>query len=539
MMEFDPILTPFFTWVLGIGFSILLIFQVIHIQKSTSSTKRKAFRQLLNGLLLITLLFFFLNPVWRSEQVSSPVLVVSQDFNQEEISFWKDSLGVEKVLGISDFQSNFDSLILLGAEFPTNFLYSIRAKSMDWIIPNSKDRIEFIQWKGILRQGEIQKIRLKTGLKAGTVLRVLQAGNELEKLEIDEDRSDLDLEIPVSILGRNEWELALNDLSLGIIRFYVQPIQSLTYQIQVGFPGPEIRTLSRFLIGKGASVQEEIQLSKNSRLLAGKLPLDSIDVFILDPSQISDSRIQKQIAKGASLLLLNLNEPEKEAKILNKAFGTDFELVATASKSNRSLEDGLEALPFVLKDSFTQKSLFDNSVAIHQLGNSKIGLSLVADTYSLAQAGDSMAYAKIWDRILGEVQPEQSNNLSIEMPVFQNQFFNLTINAADQTNYLNQDSDSLRSSQSLINRQSKIFQAFSTEAGWQKQGQQAEVYSYSNEEWPAVYAQQERANYLKSKVWMSSNPESIGIKKPIPFWIWGLVLMGILTLIWIEPKIEA
>jgi hypothetical protein len=108
MMDFEPIVSPLFAWIFGIGICGLLIFQVIQIQKLDFSPKRKGVKQLLNALLFFALLTFMLNPVWDSKQTSSPILLVSEEVDKSEIDFWKDSLGVDKVISVADFQSNSD-----------------------------------------------------------------------------------------------------------------------------------------------------------------------------------------------------------------------------------------------------------------------------------------------------------------------------------------------------------------------------------------------------------------------------------------------
>ncbi|WP_075350817.1 hypothetical protein [Algoriphagus marinus] len=537
MMDFEPIVSPLFTWIFGIGISLLLIFQIIRIQRSDFSSKRKGIKQLLNALLFFALLTFMLNPVWSSEQISSPILLVSEELDKSEIDFWKDSIGVEKVISIDDFQSNSDSLILLGKNFSKDFLYSIRAKSLDWIIPSSTTEPEFLDWKGILYQGEVQKIRLKMDLSTGSTISIFQEGNELEEIEIDSDRNSLELDFPVSILGRNELELRLGELVLGEIQFYVLPAARLSYQVQVGFPGPEIRTLSRYLIGKGEQVQEEIRLSKDSELLTGSGPLDSIDVFVIDPSQLSNTKIQNQIRRAASLLLLNLNDPQKEIDILNKVFETNFEVLKTGTAENREIIGGLEALPFTFQEKILQESLFENSIAAQRVGDSKIVTSLLTSTFSITQAGDSASYDKLWEKILGELRPENQSNWGVSAPVFWGEYETISLNSSDSVDNLIFGKDTLSISQSLVNPKTKTLDFVSLDSGWVKLGEIGEVYISGMNDWPSILAQQKRAAFLKSQSWISSSSVINSSKYPIPFWAWGLILLFLLTLIWLEPKL--
>jgi len=537
MMEFEPIVSPVFIWIFGVVILILIGLIVFRIQKANFSPRRKVLKQLLNSLFLLVLLFFIVNPVWETARNSDPVLIISEDLEKAAIDFWKDSLGVRKVISISDFNSNSDSVILLGKDFPKEFRYALRAKSLNWIIPNSDQELGFLDFKGILRQGERQEIQGRMPLKTGSILSILQAGNELETQVLEQDQDTFQFDLAVSVLGRNDWEIRLDKKLVGTLRFFVQPADRLSYQLQFGFPNPEIRTLTRYLIGKGAQVQEEIQLSKNTELFTEKQPLDSVDVFIIDPSQIPDSKIKSQVERGASVLLINLSDPETDLKDLNKAFGTDFGVSAKAGLEFQVLENGLEALPFEWKASASQRLLVEDAVAIQQIGNSKIGVSLLKASFPLAQSGDSVGYDKIWDQILGELQPESKANWKVSAPAFESQIFPIEFNGEDSIPFLDFGSAQYAWSQSLINPNSKQIAWLANESGWRQINPELEFYVDQSTDFPVVFGQQERADFLRSKVWLSASPRISDTKKSMPFWAYGLIFMVLLTALWLEPKV--
>ncbi|MHA7128192.1 hypothetical protein [Algoriphagus namhaensis] len=535
-MELQPIVFPIFAWIFGIviilGFGIL----AARIQKTNFSSKRKAIKHLLHALLTMALLAFILNPVWLSPPSQKPVLVFSENLGKSEVDFWKDSLGIEKAIGANDFEFNENSLVLLGREFSKEFLYSLRANSLDWVIPESKEPY-FLNWKGVLTQGEVQKIQLGIDLKSGSGLKLFQAGNKIDEYTIDSDRTNFQMEKSANILGRNEWEIVVDEDSIAVIRFFVLPNPPIRFQLQTGFPGPEIRTLGRYLSAKGEQVQENIQLSKNTELHTENLPADSVDVFVIDPSQIQNRGIQKQLDRGVSVLLLNLSDPEKQIEALNQAFETGFQISSSRSNENRLLANKVEALPFEMVSRNTQRTLFEKSFAVQKLGNSKVGVSLSAGTFSLAQAGDSLAYSAVWDSILGELRPDSDDNWKLEAPLFQNEFYTLEYNGTDSASISELKSSGLRRSQSLINPNSTTWEGFGSEAGWQKVNETVEAYFYSPSEFPFVYAHQQRAEFMRSKAWESTNPENITTEKTIPFWVWGLIFGLILTAMWLEPKL--
>jgi hypothetical protein len=536
-MEFEPVVSPIFVWIFGVVILILIGLIVFRIQKANFSPRRKVLKQLLNSLFLLALLFFIVNPVWETARNSDPVLIISEDLEKAAIDFWKDSLGVKKVISISDFNSNSDSLILLGKDFPKEFRYALRAKSLNWIIPNSDQELGFLDFKGILRQGERQEIQGRMPLKTGSILSILQAGNELETQVLEQDQDTFQFDLAVSVLGRNDWEIRLDKKLVGTLRFFVQPADRLSYQLQFGFPNPEIRTLTRYLIGKGAQVQEEIQLSKNTELFTEKQPLDSVDVFIIDPSQIPDSKIKSQVERGASVLLINLSDPETDLKDLNKAFGTDFGVSAKAGLEFQVLENGLGALPFEWKASASQRLLVEDAVVIRQVGISKIGVSLLKTSFPLAQSGDSVGYDKIWDQILGELQPESKANWKVSAPAFESQIFPIEFNGEDSIPFLDFGSAQYAWSQSLINPNSKQIAWLANESGWRQINPELEFYVDQSTDFPVVFGQQERADFLRSKVWLSASPRISDTKKSMPFWAYGLIFMVLLTALWLEPKV--
>jgi hypothetical protein len=536
-MEFEPIVSSIFVWIFGVVILVLIGLLVFRIQNGDFSPRRKVLKQLLNSLFLLALFFFIINPVWEIARNSDPVLIISEDLEKAAIDFWKDSLGVRKVISISDFNANSDSMILLGKDFPKEFRYALRGKSLNWIIPNSYQELAFLDFKGILRQGERQEIQGRMPLKTGSILSISQAGNELETQVLERDQDTFQLDLTASVLGRNEWEIRCDKQLVGTLRFFVQPAERLSYQLQFGFPNPETSTLTRYLIGKGAEVQEEIQLSKNTELFTEKQPLDSVDVFIIDPSQIPDAKIKSQVERGASVLLINLSDPETDLKDLNKAFGTDFGVSAKAGVEFQVLENGLEALPFEWKASGNQRLLVEDAVAIQQIGNSKIGVSLLKTSFPLAQSGDSVGYDKIWNQILGELQPESKANWKVSASVFENQIFPIEFNGEDSLPFLDLGSAQYAWSQSLINPNSKQIAWLTNESGWQQINPELEFYLNESTDFPMVFAQQERADFLRSKVWLSTSPEISDAKKSMPFWAWGLIFMVLLTALWLEPKV--
>lgn len=534
MMEFDPLLSPLMTWIFGIFLLGFLLFLIGKIERADLSIQRKRVKQVLNSLFFAVLILSMLNPVWRSERNTTPMLVVSEDLTKEELAFWKDSLGLRKSVTRKNFKSNSDSIILLGADFPREFLYSLRAKSINWIIPESESAVIFLDFKAILRKGEKQLIRMNLTGPRPKQVSIKQAGSELVAMDVASEADLVTMEATAAVVGRNEWEIRSDSVSLGRIHFFVLPSEPLAFKLQAGFPNPEMRALSKFLLSRGNQVQEHIQLSSNTALSSSELPADSVDVFILDPSQVENVEIQQQIARGASALVVNLRDATTEVRAINQAFGTNLTPFPTERRDASVLENGLELLPFEWKSEAAQQVLAENAFAIQPVGNAKVGVSLLSSSFQLAQSGDTVAYARVWDEILGELRPRPEANWSVGAPLFKNQFFKFEFNGLDSL-VAGLDPASYRPS--LVNPDSKVKFRSLQSAGWQKLDYGLEVYVSDSLDWPEVYAQRERVGFLKSEVWLSSETQNHESKESIPWWFWGLAFLILLTALWAEPKI--
>ncbi len=536
MIQFEPLLSPLFAWIAGFGLILILIFQFVQIHQGSISLRRKRIKQVLNSFLVVLLLGFMLQPKWNNDPKSGKVLIFSEQMKNSEINFWKDSLSINRAVQASKFDIQTDSVILLGLDFPKEFLYGIRAKSLNWIIPEQENAPIYLEWKGILSHNERQIIRGKWSKIPENPISLWQEGTELELSDLITKQAEFEFQFPASIPGRNNLKLKIGEEVIGIIRFFVLPKEKLIYQIQTGFPGPETRALNRFLISEGEKVQEKIQLSKATELLTEILPLDSVDVLVIDPSQMDDTRIQKRIESGASLLLVNLSEVDEELKTLNRIFGTDFEIQSTGESNPRKLENELEALPFQFQEKAIQEVLFENSIAVQRTGNSKIGVSLLSSTFAIAQSGDTLKYEEIWSQILGELRPENPKNWNIQAPVYLHQFQLLKLNERDTLNEVILGTDTLNLTPSLINPDSKSINFVSLDTGWVKLDKETEFYISPKSEIPYLFNQKERAEFLQTKSWEIASIASEQAMKTVPFWLWGLLILLNLTGLWIEPK---
>src|SRR5690606_17556526 len=101
-----------------------------------------------------------------------------------------------------------------------------------------------------------------------------------------------------------------------------------------------------------------------------------------------------------------------------KILDTNFRINRTTNEGSRMIESDLESAPFEFEEVIAQKVLFENGFAVQQVGNSKLGVSLLGQTFPVKLAGDSLRYQEIWQKILGAMLPQQAGGRELTQPVF-------------------------------------------------------------------------------------------------------------------------
>jgi hypothetical protein len=538
MIYFEPVISWTWAWIFAAALVVILCIQVFWISKSSLSSGRKVLRSVLNVLLVLVLIAYVFQPDWKSSKPEQAVLLISSNMERDQLNFWKDSLDVKKVIEISKYQGQGNPVYLLGSDFSRIELLKIGKKDIRWIQNTEPRSMSFLEWKAILSQGERQVIKGRMVSNDSLKISLSQQAEVVAETMILPHSGIFSLEFPVSVLGRNSMDLMVNDSLYGQINFFATAKKPIQYRMRFAFPDPEIRFLSQYLINSGEPVSEEIAISKSSSIRSGRYDSDSLQFLIIDPAQLTLESTRMAMEEGASVLVINLNSVEKDISAVNTAFETSFRVKQNSSENNRTLADDLEALPFEFEPTIAQQSLFEGALAVQQIGNAKVGVSLLGKTFPIKLAGDSLQYQAIWQQILGAMQPQDLGAVQLTQPVFKDMQTEITLNQKEfSEDFLRVESDSVYLQQSLVNPFSKSGSFISLGSGWITMGDSLEFYSYGATDWPSLATAKMRADFLKEQSREPIVSANLGVEKKISDWVWLSLFLVILTLVWVEPKV--
>jgi len=142
-------------------------------------------------------------------------------------------------------------------------------------------------------------------LKRGSILSISQAGNELENPSSGTRSGDFSLDLAASVLGRNELEIRLDN------SFWAQfpSLYCLLSDWVINFRLLSQSRDSHFLgqgiwLGNGAQVsRRKFSFLRNTELAYWENSPGFGRRNYIDPSQIEELQAQKQVERGASLLV--------------------------------------------------------------------------------------------------------------------------------------------------------------------------------------------------------------------------------------------
>ncbi|WP_339863678.1 hypothetical protein [uncultured Algoriphagus sp.] len=538
MIQFEPLISWTWAWLFASAIILILGVQLFWISKSDLNASRKAIKIALNGLFCLVLIAYVFQPLWSSHRAEEAILLHSAESAKDKIRYWKDSLRVKKSVAINNYKAEGNPVYLLGSDFSEAELLKIAAKDILWIPDFEDGSISFLEWKGFLRESEMQAVKGKIVTQESMKISISNQGETLAETVTDSLSGTFKLEFPATVVGRNELKLIANDSLLGYVNFFTRKGRPIKYHLQFGFPDAEIRTLTQFLINSGKQVTEQIDISRNSILSSGNTGSDSLEFLIIDPAQLSKKSTLEAIESGASVLVINLYEVASDIAAINKTFETNFKAKRATSEERREIANDLDAEPYEFEPAVAQKFLFDHAVAMEQIGNAKVGVSLLGKTFPIKLAGDSLRYQAVWKEILGVMIPSETEAIELTQPVFNGLESEIQLNREKfQVDYITIESDSVFLQPSLVNPFSKTGRFVSLDSGWVSLGDSLEYYSYLSEEWPSLQSAKLRADFLTMQSKKDTSSTIANSKEKISDWLWFGMFLLVLTLIWLEPKV--
>ncbi len=544
MLTFHFTLSTPLDWLIVLALALVLAVQVWGLsRKTTISANRKRLRIALNGLLWLLLLAFVLQPVWEKPVTARQALVVGAGVPAAVANRVRDSLGVEERFTAQNFKGEFEAVTLLGQDFPTPFLSRLSGTALRWVPYHAPDQVEEIQWKGILRQGELQRVSGRLFSSEKTVLKLRYANRTLDSLNLREGLTNFELTFPTFSRGRTAMELVLGEKLLDTLRFFTRPTEPRRYQFLLDNPDFESKTLADWLGQAGHSVELLTTVSRNVssrvRLNRGGKP----DVLLTDPGNAANPVVKRAVAEGKAVLFFNLSNPEAESRAIDRALGTRWRLRQLSNEAVVPVGKNLTALPYAFVPSLRQFPVTGYPVAV-QRGSGPVGLSLLSETFPLKLSGDSLAYQRVWQAILAPLQPAAQATAVVDAPVFSPLGATLRFNDwPGRPRFGRVGEDTVSLAYSPLNGRSAEGNFRFGRAGWQPVQDSLGVYEETERGFSSVRQTRLLSQFLKAHSEESgpiAGSQLAGrfVEWTVPDWVWFTLILLCLTALWGEPKVK-
>jgi hypothetical protein len=536
MMIFEPFLTGnILSIVLG-GLILLWFFQLVFIWRRTN--KRKALKSILQSILFSSLIFFLLQPSWENRQPGFKYMAVPETFAHADVNEVKDSLNIDFVGTISQLpKKHLEEIYILGQDYAFSELLSLPKSELHWIPYFTENQITSLTWDGVLNHGQLQEIQGRINTTNGTTVQLFEFGGLKQEVDISDADGYFEFQFPALILGQNELELRIHGEVAASIRFFVNPAATVTYQLLFGFPNPEGRVLTEYLVKRGDKAGISSQISKEGRITSGVIRTDQTpEVFILDRSQIKNKLITDAVGNGnTSLLILNLNDVEKDILAINQQFKTNFK-IRKISEELRETPSGALAAPYMFEPESKTDIVEEGSISLTFVQGNKIAVSLLESTFQMSLAGDSVGYTEIWEKTLSAINPPPKEKIDLQMPIFSglSSEINLLSQEAD-LKYIQIADDSLNLQKNPINEFKSKTPWIPESAGWKSLADTVAIYVYGADELSGLQKTAQMTAFLRDRRGDNLS-EQVMDRYKIPDFVWFLIVLTSFTLVWIEPR---
>ncbi|WP_026952626.1 hypothetical protein [Algoriphagus mannitolivorans] len=533
---FQPLVSwPFFT---GILFLLTLAagFPIFFQWKRGKSFKRIAVRIILSLLFLLAFSMAVLRPARSSTGTEEGILVYGSGVERDELNFWKDSLQLRKAVALKDFDQGSEKVYLLGDQFEREELYPLKGTEFTWILPERNGMLSEVSWKGFLRKGEMQRLSYKVFSESSQKSLAIEGIDETETT-LSQGWNTGKMEFQVAGLGRIEFPLIMDSDTLAWLRFYVGPSKPKKYHFISGFPNPELRNLSQWLKNKGEKVTEEIQVSRDTQLQSAESS-DSLQVIFLEAGQLGRKDVQNLVKNSeVALVVWNLSNAPETIQLVNRLYGTDFELEKTSQESSRVLENGAEALPYSFLEKPAQKILLQDSWAIQFPFGNPIAIALVETSFPLFLQGNELAYEKLWSEVISQLEPEEEKSWRFEAPVLAEIGQELELYQQDSLpSELILLGDTLFLNSNPVNLFLAKGKIPFKDSGWIQVGYDLDIYAYSADEFPTLFSS-EYVREMEDATSSLNSPQKES-QQTISPWIWLAGMLLSLGMLWLEPKLD-
>lgn len=533
MIQFEPILSGY--WLIAVLGAIFFIavFQVISVfYKKVARSYLKVFLFLI-FCSLVTL--YILNPTWERELPKRSALLISANQNKADFTDFSKELQVDKILQEGESAEGFSKIHIFGEDYEKETLLSLPMVNLEWTPSSVEGQIlEDLNWEGILSYGQRQKMKGKLRSEAEGKLQVKFAGEVWADMSFE--GRDFELGFPALILGKNEMDLYLDEIKLGTIRYFVTAPRQKSFELKVGFPNPESRFLSEYLMKRGEQVSLSTQVSVGSSIVIGEESGEK-GILIIDPSQIKNTNFSELGTDYEALLLVNVENPERDILEFNRRFGSEFAINKVAAQYLER-EDGTTAHPYNFQVKNNQDTLGYSVAAFERMGDYTLGVSLLGDTFSLVLSGDSLAYAKAWEPVIEKLANKTKHSFRLKSPIFKGIKSKLIhSNVSEVPQNIENERIILSWENDPLEGESYFSNFLPLESGWIDLSESLTIYVEEPEDFSSINDRMVLWEFLKERrEAYRQGEDKLLSKNEVPAWLWFILILVAASLVWIEPR---
>ncbi|GAB3495365.1 hypothetical protein GCM10027341_12610 [Spirosoma knui] len=534
-------------WVIGLVLLGLLIGQIGLIVRNLSlSRERKWIRAGLNLLLWLVLVGYFLQIRWPKSHPTTHALLVGNEVPGEFVRYVKDSLRIRDSFSARNLKASYDSVTLVGQDLPATTLAQLSQTALQWVPYNQPDRVNDLQWKGFLQQGELQHVTGRIWSSENQWLALRYGNRTLDSVRLNKGDNTFALQFPAFTRGRTQAELTLGGSPIDTLRFFSRPTQPLTVQFIVSGPDFESKTLANWLGKQGHTVQLTTSLSKNitsdvrinkSGTATSKAP----DLIVTEPNEAGNPAIRKAIAEGKSVLFISLTNPEADCRVINQAVGSRWQVRKTSNEPVVPISEGLTALPYRFADAVNQFAVAGYPIAIQQTAG-RVGVSLLSETFPLSLSGDTVTYHRIWTAALARLTGSNRNTVQIDAPVYKGMPSLVSVNnPSRKPSMLVAGHDTVQLTTVPVNEQSTQGLLFPSQTGWQTVADTLAIYVNGLNSADQLAQRKVVSQFVRAHArYQTASPtnEATTAYAELPEWAWLVLFLVCLTALWVEPKLS-
>jgi hypothetical protein len=532
-----------------LALQIWLVFRSVKTDANVPPARFRV-RIALNVLLWASILAFILQPFFLKNPSSSIGILAGEEVPAAFTRKVTDSIGQAELIKVGELkESSFDTLLVFGQGFESGDFESIARNTqpavIKWIPYFQPNHIQSINWKGIVRKGEMQVVQGGIESSENQLLRLRFGERTLDSMSLAKGFNAFKLTFPAFGEGRNVTELVLGSTTIDTISFFARPAESLTVRFILENPDFESRNLATWLGKNGHAVIYDAVLSKNMSSKLNINKAENADIIFTDAKNAANSIVKKAVSEGKSVLFMNLTEPASEMNRINVALGTRFQVKKISNEATVSLGTELTALPFAFTPNHYSLQIPKIPVVVEKT-TGKIGVSLLNETFPLQLAGDSTHYQHIWNTILAFTRPAEKDRIDIEAPVMLGIPTMLKMNGVPgRPKLVRIGNDITFLNYSALNSQSATGRFVPNESGWLALRDYPDIEINVQKTSPSLsiatmhhFVQSKERYHSELAETTVRNAESINaVSKKLPDWFWFGLMMVCFTAVWIEGKI--